>query len=171
MMNAEMYKDFLTQDGGVFDKIRQYFGPETIVRFQEDGAPGHGYDNRNQGRPTKVHDELDMIAKERFIDIFKQPANSPDFNPLDLGIWHSLQKKVREVSFPTPSYANERLIEYLLWEAVKNAWDNLLPHTIFNCWMAKDEMLKESIKEGGGHVTKEVHAGIRQRYGTQLSEI
>src|SRR5262245_48800731 len=49
-IDGARYKEFLARPGGVFDALRDYFGPDVAIRLQEDGAPGHGFDNRHGRR-------------------------------------------------------------------------------------------------------------------------
>lgn len=166
-IDGERYKHFLTRENGVFDKIRAYFGEDVIVRFQEDGAPGHGYNNRNKRQPTKVHDELVAIAEEKGILVTKQPHNSPETNPLDLGIWNAIQSNVRRIAMvEDPDRKDDGYLESLLWKATKQAWDELEPRTIWNCWMVKDEILKTIRQTRGEAIVSEPHAKIRKRWGT-----
>jgi hypothetical protein len=165
-IDAAKYKDFLTRDGGVFKQVRQYFGEGVKVRFQEDGAPGHGHNNRNQREPTIIHDEMVQMGKEMDIEVFKQPHNSPDSNPLDLGIWFALQSKVRQIEIDEPDRVDDAYTESQIWAAVKQAWQELASRTIWNCWMVKDEILKEFRRTRGQSVVLEPHTGVRKRWGT-----
>ncbi len=47
-----------TLENGVFEAIRKYFGRTAKIIVQEDGAPGHGYDNRHNRKPTLFHQKL-----------------------------------------------------------------------------------------------------------------
>lgn len=165
-LNGARYKEFLVRKNGIFDKIREYFGPNVCVRLQEDGAPGHGYNNRKQRTPTKVHDSMVAEADLRKIHVFKQPHNSPETNPLDLGIWHSLQSKVRAIVIPDPERVDDTWIEAMMWKACQQAWEELEPHKIWNCWMAREEILKKLKSKKGRPIAKVPHAKVRQRWGT-----
>lgn len=166
-IDGARYKDFLTRPGGVFDKIREYFGENVTVRFQEDGAPGHGYNNRNKRKPTQVHEEMTAIADQRNIDVYKQPHNSPETNPLDLGIWFSIQAAVKHMDIDEDADRNDDgYLESLIWKATKKAWEELESRTIWNCWMVKDEILKEIRRSRGEPIISEPHSGIRERWGT-----
>lgn len=166
-MDGQRYKRMLCEKGGIFEKIREYFGDDDVeVRLQEDGAPGHGYNNRANGRPSAIHDEIVAEAERLKIKIFKQPANSPEVNPLDLGIWNSLQKKVKSKLINMRGSYDDAYIENRIWEACQDAWKTLEPKKIWNSWMVKDEILKMLIKNKGGPIKSEPHAKIRQRWGT-----
>jgi len=170
-IDAQRYKDFLCRDGGVFSKIQSYYGSDVTVRFQEDGAPGHGYNNRNNRAPTAIHEEMVLDAKNRSIEVFKQPHNSPETNPLDLGIWFALQSKVRQLDIKEPDRPDDSYTESQIWAAVKQAWEQLEPRTIWNCWMVKDEILKELRTSRGQPIVSEPHSGIRKRWGTYESTV
>ncbi len=165
-IDSERYFHFMTMEDGVLDKIQDYFGPDVEVRLQEDGAPGHGYNNKANRAPNATHDKLAEVAKSAGITIFKQPHNSPELNPLDLGIWHSLQSKVKRMDLPASKGYDDTYIESCMWEAVKKAWAELEPRTIWNCWMEKDEILKMLEANKGDSISKEPHTGIRTRWGT-----
>jgi hypothetical protein len=170
-IDGPRYKDFLVRKYGVFDKIREYFGPDVRVRMQEDGAPGHGYNNKKNRSPTKPHDEMVAIANERDIDVEKQPHNSPETNPLDLGLWHSIQSRVKNTVIENGAREGSAWTESQIWEATKQAFWDTPSRTIWNCWMVKDEILKLLVANKGKSIAKEPHTGVRTRWGThELSE-
>ena len=173
MLDGELYKEFLTKEGGVFDAIVEYhkdrFGEGVELRFQQDGAPAHGFDNLHGRRSTQP--QLDIVAdgKSKGIHVFKQPRNSPELNVLDLSIWWSLQAKAREklatLDVDGAGY-NEGFLQSKIWGAVKEAWEGLEPRTIWNSFMVRDELLKMVWDRNGGSIVKEPHAGVRRRWGT-----
>ena len=165
-IDGEYYYDFFNDEGGVLDKIQEYFGENVDVVLQEDGAPGHGYNNLKNRSPTLIHDKLVDSALKRNVTIFKQPYNSPELNCLDLGIWHSLQSKVKNSNINYFNSKGDMYNENLLWLAVRKAWHELEAKTIFNCYMVREEILLLLIQNKGATIAKEPHAKIRKRFGT-----
>lgn len=88
--SAYFYNLILTQTA---PKIREQFADAEEVHLQIDNAPGHvGKDNFTEiERAVNEHDELPVIK------IVFQPANSPDLNLNDLGVFYSMQKMYRVV--------------------------------------------------------------------------
>jgi len=54
---------------------------------------------------------------------------------------------------------------------VKQAWNETEPRTIWNCWMVKDEILKELRRTRGEVIASEPHSGIRKRWGTYEKQV
>jgi hypothetical protein len=126
-MDGPRYADFLTKTGGVFDKLREYYGPDVEIRMQEDGAPGHGYNNKAGRKPTAPHESMTKIGLERKIRVFKQPHNAPELNPLDLGIWYAIQSRVKHMVVNQSERGDDSYTESQIWKAVKQAWEDLEP--------------------------------------------
>ncbi len=175
-LSGELYKQFLTEDRGsepklrsIFKQIRAYYGDnDTSVRFQEDGAPGHGFNNRAKRAPTTHHEEMVQIARSMNIIVFKQPPNSPDTNPCDLGVLRSLDARFQELcaELPMDGRHDNGYLESQMWDRLQRAWDELPSRVIWNTFMEREVILRAIIKNKGGHVIDEPHTGIRERWGT-----
>jgi len=87
--------------------IRKQFAEAELVYLQIDNAPGHvGKDNITEiERAVNVDGDLPVIK------IVFQPANSPDLNLNDLGVFHSMQKMYRVVRTRAKLKAAARQIE------------------------------------------------------------
>lgn len=172
-LDGATYSKFLTMKDGVFDSLKNYFGSHAKIILQEDGAPGHGYNNRKRGVPTDFHNELVQNGKKRKIHVVKQPKNSPETNPLDLGIWYSLQSKIKNEMFDVQesNAINNSFVEQKMWEIAKQGWEEIESKTIWNCCLVRDEILKEMAKNGGDVIKKEPHSKIRERWGTMEDNI
>jgi transposase len=137
---------------------------EAICTSQEDGAPGHGYNNRAGGKETQIHETLVYNASTLGIRMVKQSRHSPEFNYLDLGVWYSLKKAVERRSTEIPDYngKNEQIIEASIWKVVKEEWDALDCTKLFNIAEQRRVLLKKCIEIGGKSIEKEPHTGIRK---------
>jgi hypothetical protein len=88
-------------------KIREQFADAELVYLQIDNAPGHtGKDNS-----TEIERAVNEDGQKPFIKIVFQPANSPDLNLNDLGVFHSMQKMYRVVRTRAKLKAAARQIE------------------------------------------------------------
>lgn len=167
-LDGNKYKEMMIGDNGIFDSLRRYFGPLPVIIIQEDGAPGHGYDNLHGRVPTNDHAELEKEAKRRKIAIKRQPSNSPETNPLDLGIWYSLQSRVKEKIALLEENRKGQVgcSEAQLWQIAKECWDDIDPKTIWNTIMVRDKILQAMVENKDKEVNTEPHCGIRKYWGT-----
>jgi hypothetical protein len=78
------------------------------VKIQMDNAGGHG-------GATKI-EEIRVALAALGIDLVCQPANSPEFNVLDLGVWRGLQALVNKLMRDVRDDAD------VLWANVQKAW-------------------------------------------------
>ena len=136
--------------------------------LQEDGAPGHGYNNLLQRKPNRVHENLKLNLLREGIMLEKQPAHSPDLNALDNGVWCVLKAAVenRFGELPVPDGSNVEAITMGLWKIIKDAWDNMSAADVFNIVMQTHENARAVHEAGGQAFARKPHAGIRERYGT-----
>lgn len=170
-LDAKKYHEILTKDGGVFKKTRDYFGEGSTIVFQEDGAPGHGYNNRRNRKPSTVHDDIVQTALEKYdIKVVKQPAHSPDLNACDLGFWYALdvafQEKVSTLDMRNCHMHATGWVESEMWRLLQEAWNELEPRVIWNTFMHRDVIAAALIKERGRHVVLPPHAKLGNRWGT-----
>lgn len=145
--------------------------PGTFI-CQEDGAPGHGYNNLQGGKANNFHDMLARrLLKEKRIKLVKQSRHSPEFNALDLGVWSIIKAEVDARCDEIPAFTgqggNSDEVEAKIWEIVKVVWENkVTPRLLFNIFKQREAMLHESIRLNGESIVKEPHTGIRMKYGT-----
>jgi hypothetical protein len=94
----------------------------------------------------------------------KQSRHSPEFNYLDLGVWHSLKKAVERRSNEIPDYngKNEERIEAAIWKVVKDEWDQLDCAKLFNIAEQRRVLLQRCIELEGKSIKNEPHTGIRK---------
>ena len=141
---------------------------DTFKRIQEDGAPGHGYNNRQSGKPTQVHNDLVSNLNEFGLELIKQPKLSPATNPLDIGVWNMLKSKldVRMSEVPMQKGGNQNEIQAAMWTIIKQEAALLPARNFFNVWQQRQANLKAINKADGGHIGQMPHTGIRKKYGT-----
>lgn len=165
-LNSNMYQDLMTRPLGILDKIRTYFGPDVVVKLQEDGAPPHGRITKNTIAKVGVHEKMVAVAMERSIDLVRQPPNSPEINVCDLGIWRSLQSRVKAENLEDISWRSTHTNQEHLWKVIEKVWSELQPKTVFNVFEVRNEIARELVENHGGAIVKEPHVGIRKKWGT-----
>ena len=137
-------------------------------QIQEDGAPGHGYNNRQSGKPTEVHNELASRLEDNGLELIKQPKLSPSTNPLDIGVWNMIKSKLdaRMSEVPMQLGGNQNEIQAAMWTIIKQEAALLPARNFFNVWVQRQANLKAIHKAEGGHIGQQPHTGIRKKYGT-----
>jgi len=101
--------------------------------FMQDGAPSH-----TAGR-TQQYLEANAPG---FISKNQWPANSPDLNPMDYGIWQALSEIV---------YKQQILSADQLKTALKNAWNRLSQRFIAKTIRQFRHRLQLTVDVNGGH--------------------
>jgi hypothetical protein len=92
-MDSDVYFDLWTRDDGIAATIRTAFPQATTVYVQHDNAPAHvGKDVVN-----RILTEVNKNNAVPNIIIENQPANSPDTNVCDLGLFRSMKTEVRKL--------------------------------------------------------------------------
>ena len=136
------------------------------VIFQQDGAPGHGYNSRNGGAETDSMKTLCAVFASRGIQVVKQARNSPEVNACDIGLWNIIKSavsKAETMSDPDDTYKNVTLIRDLTWKRIQKAWNEEV--TAEKLWIIfkKRELHLKKIEElEGDSMGKEPHAGLRK---------
>jgi hypothetical protein len=145
-------------------------GPQKwrISRGQENGAPGHGFNNRQQRKETTYHAKLIADLKRRGLDLFKQSRNTPCSNVLDIGFWHMLRAAIanRQEEVPTYTGQNTDAVESAIWAIIKDEVSKIPARKIFNMFMQKKANMQAIIRLNGGSIKDEPHTFIRQQWGT-----
>jgi hypothetical protein len=139
------------------------------MRIQEDGAPGHGYNNRWGGKESKVHEALVKALDKRNIELDKQPKHSPEMNKLDLGIWNALKSRVlaRGAEVEPFTGSNHDDVESHLWRITKEEWDAMPPELFFNVAKAQEHVFQLIEEANGERVSGSFHSGVRNTYKTR----
>ena len=144
---------------------------EMFCISQEDGAPGHGYNNRHGGKETEIHEALVHNASLRGIRMLKQSRHSPEFNFMDLGVWYCLKKAVERRSDEIPDYTGKNAgeIEAEIWKVIKEEWNELDPVKLYNIAEQRRVLLQLCIQLEGKSIKKEPHTGIRKRQRVEVA--
>ena len=107
-MDSDVYFDLWNREGGIAAAIRTAFPDAKTVYVQHDNAPAHvGKDVVN-----RILDEVNKNNVNPTIIIESQPANSPDTNVCDLGLFRSMKTEVRKLRSVEKhrSYTSKQLI-------------------------------------------------------------
>ena len=91
-MDTDVYYGLWTQPHGIAAAIRQALPNVKRVVVQHDNASAHV----GKGNVSRILDEINEGGVLPRIDIESQPANSPDTNVCDLGLFSSLKTHVRK---------------------------------------------------------------------------
>jgi hypothetical protein len=141
-----------TTEGGVLDSIKEKMPwlSTKIVKIQHDGAKPHsGHNNET------VIANLGSTNGWRF-QFKRQPAQSPDLNVLDLGLFWSLKCRVRSIKQRAQNI-NELIIN------VTNAYDNYDHQTLDHVWACLFEIYNLFLQDNGGNRYGLPHNHIRNR--------
>lgn len=173
IMGGEIYYTEIVGKDGLLDRLEERYGVygvgrDYVIFIQEDGAGGHGFNNRAGGKPSDVHIKLENACKARGFEMRKQPANSPDFNLLDLGVWWSLKASVRQRlhEIKVVTKASEGFVRDEIWKFFIDAAEKFPYERLWNIAKAHETNLAEVIRAKGAHLVKQPHAGIRKTFGT-----
>lgn len=123
---------------------------DMAIKIQHDNAPPH--------RNISI-EAVKAASGELNISMMFQPPNSPDFNVLDLGFFHSIQALQYQES---PSNIDE------LISVVEKSFADLSAETLDNVFYSLQKAFESSMKVGGGNDYKLAHMGKQQlrREGT-----
>lgn len=136
---------------------------EITLKIQEDGAPGHGYDNFNN-RETQTHQDLAYNCSTMGMELVKQCRHSPEINNMDLGVWHILKTAIDNRSKDIPAWSgnNSNEIEAATWKIAKEEWDAIDPIKLYMISMQRRVILEEMILLNGKSILEEPHTGLRR---------
>jgi len=151
-MDADEFFEMMTMEGGVFDLIKQKMPwmRDEVLYVQYDGATPHtGKDN-----PFK----LSCVANQDGwnIEMVAQPAQSPDLNLLNLGLFHSLQRRADEIRQGGQDVNG-------IMERTERAFEDYDSQKIVNVEAVLCEVYRQVLRSGGGNQYKIPHTGVRKR--------
>jgi hypothetical protein len=152
VITAESYREMLTKRGGVYDKIKEKmpWARGLNIRIRHDGAKPHTGSGNEEFLNAYGHRSGWKIS------IYRQPAQSPDFNKNDLCFFASLQKRANSIK------AKSKIIEILI-DAVKQAYDEYPEDTLVRVHALQYEIYRQVMICGGGNDFLQPHSGIRDR--------
>jgi hypothetical protein len=150
---GDVYWISINMDGEVFMKmveenvipaIKEKCSWAKKVIVQIDSAGGH-----RVGESVEYLNRLSPWIKFR-----TQPTRSPDCNVLDLGIWNSMNKSVRQVKYDRKSDLSmtQRIIN-----SVNDMWESYESYHLHNIFITLNCILKEIKKADGGNSFKQPH--------------
>jgi hypothetical protein len=113
-MDSDVYFDLWTRVGGIADTLHQAFPNATTIYVQHDNAPAHV----GKGVVDRILAEVNKNELAAKIIIESQPANSPDTNVCDLGLFRSMKTQVRKLR------SVEKHRNYMLKQLNNNDDDN-----------------------------------------------
>lgn len=152
-LTADIYREFFTMEGGIFDSIKEKMPwlRGTHVFIQHDGAKPH----------TGLNNEA-LIAEAGSTDgwsfvMDRQPAQSPDLNILDLGLFHSLKQKVSHMKIRATNLNQ-------LVEKVKRAYEEYDTQTLDGIWGQLYACWRCILRTEGSNTYAIPHEGGRRRY-------
>ncbi len=133
--------------------------------IQEDGAPGHGYDNIHD-KETVIHEDLKYNASTCGFNLVKQSRHSPEINALDLGVWCVLKSAVENRADEIPIFdgTNANEVESRAWQVMKQEWESMNPLKLFLIFEQRRVLLDEIINNQGQAVNIEPHTGLRKKW-------
>jgi hypothetical protein len=119
------------------------------VKIQQDGASPHtGLNNNNRIA------RFGSTGGWKF-NVFNQPAQSPDLNILDLGLFHSLKCMVGSIKQRADN------IDGMIIK-VKLAYSNYDYKTLDHIWAHLFAVYNAILQDNGGNQYKAPHSGVRK---------
>ena len=144
--------------------------PNGLSAQQEDGAPGHGYNNKRAnpvdgrpGAPTASHEQYVLAAIRNCFAVYKQSAKTPELNMLDLGVWYHLHHRVLARYKEFLEYRKRKELLDHLWAVIEEEFYLIDPEVLYVIAEHKLDIAKQIKACGGARLLKEVHGGARKR--------
>ena len=163
-MDGAKYCEMMVQTNGGLAAVQKYFKDSGLewIEIQEDGAPGHGYDNHTwPPSRTENHKTLDNAAKTYRIKFRKQAGHCPSHNALDQSVWTHLASRVRKrVNEFKEMMPKDKLLD-LLWKVIEEEFWAMDPEILDDCFWSKDEAAKDTIRVNGWSKGKQEHSQVR----------
>jgi len=140
----------------------------TEYYVQEDGAPGHGFDNRNN-RGSEIHANLVYNCQTQGLELVKQSRHSPETNLMDLAVWRIIKTGIENRAHELPIYdgKNGDHIAASIWKIAKDEWVNMDPCKLFYAALQRRLLLDEIIRLEGKSIELEPHTGLHNSYKVQ----
>ena len=143
-VDGNAWRDMMVEK--VFPAVRNaYKHAKKHVVIQIDGAKPH----TKSSIQASIEEEC---CKQGYnITVERQPAQSPDFNVLDLGFFHSLQVRASQIK------AGGNLQDIV--DAVTTAFHNHDPSTLKRVWQALFHVFDATLRHDGGNDFPVPHVG------------
>ncbi|KAH9094946.1 hypothetical protein LEN26_018040 [Aphanomyces euteiches] len=140
-VTSEVYFDMLVSNVLPAIKRKMLFMKNSKIFIQQDNAGPHSKSVNHRFNQVRSYDGWNVALKN-------QPANSPDFNVLDLGFFNSIQSLQYQ---STPSNIDE------LIDAVNDAFSQLSHETLAKTFLTLQKVMELSMEVGGGNNFKLPH--------------
>jgi hypothetical protein len=148
-VDQEAYKEILMDKvfQAIIDKwpLGELADPNLVIKVQQDGAGGHCKED-----DPDLLEYLESIHMDHKIKMYTQPANSPDLNILDLGLFNALQAAY---------YRTGPRNQVQLIEMVQRTYDEFPLRTINRVWLSLMCCFNEILEHHGGNEYKLPHMG------------
>ena len=152
-VDRNRYRRLLIEE--VLPKIKEKFPREYLhrrnnlkIRIQQDGAKSHILEDDKEWLET-----LEQQGLQDKIQLFNQPAQSPDLNINDLGFFRSIQSLY---SLEAPKD------ELQLIAAVKESFRKYKPETLNRVWLTHQTCMNEILRNYGSNCYSIPHMGKEQ---------
>ena len=110
----------------------------TPVYLQMDGAGGHG-------TIPAIEQYTRQLQEDHNVIIFRQAAQAPETNPLDLGVWNALQSRVDKLQ------RNRTVTNKAIALSVQQAWDDLPEDLITRVMNRLTQVHQLIVEDQGGN--------------------
>jgi hypothetical protein len=156
-VDSEVYRKALRE---VFSRIkdRLYWKKGELIRVQHDGATAHN------GNGNQEYFDAEGQKYGWNIVVETQPAQSPDLNILDIGVFRGLQSRSEEFRIESNSVSD-------LVERVKKTFYTYPWQLLDNCWAVLHEHYRLIRMDNGGNKFPDPHCGIRRRVAKGLDPV
>ena len=147
-LDSEYYRELMTGAGGIFEKVKNKMPwlKDFGHYIQHDGAKPHN------GGGNVAHFDAEGVRDGWHIKVVTQPAQSPDLNIMDLGLFNSLKHHVNEV--PMASYNIDTLITKVCSTYTQYPWD-----TLDRIWALQIDVWSQVLEAHGGNDYRMPHKG------------
>lgn len=149
-MDSDYYRHLCTMPGGIIDKVKEKMPwlRGNVVSIQHDGAKPHS------GRDNEAFMQQHGSTEGWIIQFVRQPAQSPDLNILDLGIFHSRKCRVSQLKHRTDKLPD-------LINKVKQAYAEYDRETLDHIWAHLYDVWRSVLIAEGGNDYPSPHGGGR----------
>ncbi|KAF0748044.1 hypothetical protein AaE_007495 [Aphanomyces astaci] len=124
------------------------------------------YVQQDNAKPHVAVDDPEVLAAGRKegwnIQLMAQPAQSPDFNVLDLGFFNAIQSLQHQTT--------ARTIDDLI-KCVEDAFENLAWRVLDKTFMTLQKVMEEAMRSSGDNVYKLPHLKKDMQFKTRVTEL
>jgi DNA-binding transcriptional regulator YhcF (GntR family) len=148
-VDREAYKEMLKEKviQSIIEKwpAAEWSDDSVVIKIQQDGAGGHCKEDDEE-----IAEYIQSIHLEDKVKLYTQPANSPDLNILDLGLFNAIQAAY---------YRTSPRNQVQLIEMVEKTYKEFSLKTINRVWLSLMCCFNEIIEMNGDNDYKVPHMG------------